>query len=38
MQDFREKGNERGNTGWNMKGYCKAFSRLMLNIGSGIEK
>jgi hypothetical protein len=38
MQGFREKGNERGNTGWNMKEYCKAFSRLIQNIGSGIGK
>jgi hypothetical protein len=38
MQGFREKGNERGNTGWNTKEYCRASSRLTLNIENIIEK
>jgi hypothetical protein len=38
MQGFREKGNERRNVGWNMRGYFKAFSRLMHSIGIVIGK
>jgi hypothetical protein len=38
MQYFREKGNERGNEGWNTKEYFKASSRLMQSIGSDIGK
>jgi hypothetical protein len=38
MQDFREKGNERGNIVWKAREYFKAFSKLMLDIENGTGK